>query len=476
MCLFHILKITLFFSEKKYNGSMVNKEQANQQYIKMTQTPVSKLILSLGLPTVVSMLVTNIYNMADTYFVGTIGTSASGATGIVFGLMSILQAFGFMFGHGAGANIARKLGNHDVKSAKIYASTSFWCSIFVGTIIMIFGFLFMDPFMRLLGSTETILPYARDYAMYILIAGPALTSSCVMNNILRYEGKAFFAMIGLTLGGILNIFGDYVFINVFHMGIGGAGLSTAISQYISMFVLMIPYLRHQTQSSFKIQDFGRKLYIYQDIIATGLPSLFRQGLNSISTMVLNGTAAIYGDAAVAAISIVNRVVNFLFCVAIGVGQGFQPVSAFNFGAKFYSRVKAGFIFAMELGTALMLTSALIAYFNAETLVALFRDDAEVIAIGSRTLRWYSISLVLMPVTMYGNMLFQSIGRTKVASFLAALRSGLSLIPTIVIMNLLFGLSGLEKAQSISEIIAVIISVPFIIYYFKNQPEDGQDYQ
>lgn len=454
---------------------MENKEQINAQYVKMTQTPVSKLILTLGLPTVISMLVTNIYNMADTYFVGTIGTSASGATGIVFGLMSILQAFGFMFGHGAGANIARKLGNHDVKAAKIYAATSFWCSIFVGTFIMLSGFLFMDPLMRLLGSTDTILPYARTYAFFILIAGPAMTSSCVMNNILRYEGKAFFAMIGLTLGGVLNIFGDYFFVDICNMGIGGAGLSTAISQYISMAVLMIPYLQGKTQSTFNPKDFGREFIVYKDIIGTGLPSLFRQGLNSVSTMVLNSTAALYGDAAVAAISIVSRIINFLFSVALGIGQGFQPVSAFNFGAKFYTRVKSGFIFAMELGTALMVCSAIIAYFNASSLVTIFRDDPEVIAIGEVTLKWYSISLVLMPITMYGNMLFQSIGLTKTATFLAALRSGLSLIPSILIMNLLFGLNGLEKAQSISEIIAAIISVPFIIYFFKNIPNDGNEY-
>ena len=453
---------------------MENLDNANKQYIKMTQTPVSTLILTLGLPTVISMLISSIYNMADTYFVGTLGTSASGATGIVFGLMSILQAFGFMFGHGAGANIARKLGSHDIKSAKIYASTSFWCSILVGLVIMLLGFTFMEPFMRLLGSTDTILPYAKQYATFILIAGPALTSSCVMNNILRYEGKAFFAMIGLTLGGILNIFGDYLFINIYSMGIAGAGLSTAISEYISMFVLMIPYLRKQTQSSFLIKDFSRKLYIYKDIYKTGLPSLFRQGLNSVSTMVLNGTAGLYGDAAVAAISIVTRIVNFLFCIAIGIGQGFQPVCAFNYGAKFYSRVKAGFIFALKLGSALMICSALLAYFNSELLVSLFRDDKEVIAIGSTCLKWYSISLILMPITLYGNMLFQSIGQTRAATFLAAVRSGLILIPTIYIINMLFGLSGLEKAQSISEIIAAIISLPFIYYFFKNQPKDGQE--
>lgn len=452
---------------------MKNTQQIDEQYVRMTQTPVSRLILSLGLPTVVSMLVTSIYNMADTYFVGTLGTSASGATGIVFGLMAILQAFGFMFGHGAGANIAQSLGNHDVHSAKTYASTSFWSSIGTGVLIGVFGLLFLDPFMNILGSTPTILPFARTYAFFILIAGPAMTSGCVMNNILRYEGKAFYAMIGLTSGGILNIFGDYLFVNVFHMGIAGAGLSTAISQYISMVILLMPYIRKQTQSSFHPKDFAKKSYIFKNIISTGLPSLFRQGLNSVSTMVLNGTAGIYGDAAVAAISIVTRIVNFLFCIAIGIGQGFQPVSAFNYGAKIYSRVKEGFFFAFKAGTFIMVLLSVTAYFNAEAFIALFRNDPEVITIGTTALHWYCISLVLMPVTMYGNMLFQSIGRAKVASFLAALRSGLTLIPCIILLNAVFGLSGLEKAQSIAEILSVIITIPFLYYFFKHQPEDGQ---
>lgn len=453
---------------------MENEKQIDEQYIKMTQTPVSKLILTLGLPTVISMLVTNIYNMADTYFVGSLGTSASGATGIVFGLMAILQAFGFMFGHGAGANIAQKLGSHDVKAAKRYAATSFWGSIFIGLLIGVFGIIFIDPFMKLLGSTETILPYAKEYGFYILLSGCAMTSGCVMNNILRYEGKAFFAMIGLTSGGILNIFGDYLLVNVFHMGIGGAGLATCVSQYISMFILLVPYLKGTTQSSFHIKDIASDKQTYSDIISTGLPSLFRQGLNSVSTMVLNGTAGLYGDAAVAAISIVTRIVNFLFCIAIGIGQGFQPVSAFNYGAKFYSRVKEGFMFALKLGTTLMICLSIVSFFFASNFVQIFRDDPEVISIGTRALKFYCISLILMPVTMYGNMLFQSIGRSKEATFLAALRSGLSLIPCIVIMNLLFGLSGLEKAQSTSEIISALISIPFILHHFKNQPKDGSD--
>ena len=183
-------------------------EKADVQYQRMTETPIARLVTVLAIPTVISMLVTMFYNMADTYFVGTIGTSATGACGVVIGLMAILQAFGFMYGHGAGSHISRQLGAKEIERARVYASTSLFYAVVSGLVICMAGMLFMDPLMRLLGSTETILPYARIYAFYILLAAPAMTSSCVMNNILRYEGKAFFAMIGLTSGGILNIFGD----------------------------------------------------------------------------------------------------------------------------------------------------------------------------------------------------------------------------------------------------------------------------
>ena len=428
----------------------------DEQYVRMTETPVSKLIITLGIPTIISMLVTSIYNMADTYFVGTLGTSASGATGVVFGLMAILQAFGFMYGHGAGSNIAIRLGNHEENSARVFSATSFWLSIITGVAICIFGMVFMTPMMRLMGSTDTILPYACTYAFYILIAGPAMTSGCVMNNILRYEGKAFYAMIGLTSGGILNIFLDYLMVRVLQLGIGGAGLATCISQYVSMAILLVPYLRKQTISSFHVRYIAK-------------------GLNSVSTMVLNTSAAVFGDPAVAAISIVNRIVNFLFCVAVGIGQGFQPVSSFNHGAKLHSRVKAGFFFAMKLGAVLLLGLAVFAYFNASALVTFFRDDGLVISIGQRALRAQSISLIMTPITLYANMLFQSIGSSRKATFLAALRSGLVLIPVVFTLTRLFGMDGLVISQAVSEVISALITVPFIVTYFRNMPSDGVEY-
>lgn len=450
---------------------MKHTRNQEDQYRRMTETPVSKLIFTLGIPTVISMLVTNIYNMADTYFVGSIGTSASGATGVVFALMGILQAFGFMYGHGAGSHISRKLGARDVHAARKYSAVSFYLSIFTGLFIMIIGCLFMDPLMRLLGSTETILPYARTYAFYILIAGPAFTSSCVLNNILRYERMAFFAMIGLTSGGILNIFGDALLVNVFHMGIAGAGISTAVSQYISMFILMVPYIRRKTQSSIAFSFFHPTRYIVKDIVSVGMPSLLRQGLNSASSMVLNLSAGIYGDAAVATISIVSRIMNFLSCVAIGIGQGFQPVSAFNYGAGFYSRVKEGYLFSLKAGTVLMFMFALAGFVFSDQLVMLFRNDPMVIEIGTIALKLQCISLVLMPVSIFGNMLFQSIGLSKTASFLAALRSGIVLIPVVLLLSHLLGITGLECSQAVSEAISALITLPISLRFIASLPPD-----
>ena len=308
------------------------KEQSSAQYKKMTETPVPKLILMLGLPTTISMLVTSIYNMADTYFVGQIGTSASGAIGIVFGLMAIIQAFGFMFGHGAGSIISRSLGAKNLERASVIASTAFLCAALAGLLLSVFGLLFINPLMRLLGSTDTILPYARTYAIFILLAAPFMASSCVLNNVLRYEGRAALAMIGLVSGSLLNIFGDWLLVSRLDMGVAGAGISTAISQTISFCILFSMFLRGKTDSKVKFKwitkDFKDVLLICQ----TGLPSLMRQGLSSISTMVLNGQAGIYGDAAVAAMSIVNRICFLILSVGLGIGQGFHPVSAFNYGA------------------------------------------------------------------------------------------------------------------------------------------------
>lgn len=449
----------------------MEKSEQLSQYDRMTKQPVQKLILQLGLPTTISMLVTSLYNMADTYFVGTLGTSASGATGIVFGLMAILQAFGFMFGHGAGSIISRKLGARDLKEARKYSATSFYLALVSGIAVLVLGLIFITPLMRLLGSTETILPYAKDYAFYILLAAPAMVSSCVMNNILRYEGRAFFAMIGLTSGGFINIFLDAYFIRVLHMGIGGAGLATAISQYISFGILLSMFLRKKTQTNFAVSDIRFTWSTISEIITTGLPSLARQGLASVSSMVLNHTAGIYGDAAIAAMSIVNRITMFLFSVGLGIGQGFQPVAGFNYGAGKYSRVKKGFFFTWWFGTLTLGIFALAGFASAPVVVSWFRDDAEVIALGIPAMRAQCIALFFVPFSVCNNMMFQSIGYKKNATFLSTLRNGVCFIPLVLLLQLLLGMRGVQLAQAVADVMAFFICIPFTVSFFKKLPAD-----
>lgn len=443
----------------------------NKQYEYMTQTPIPKLILQLGIPTTISMLVTNIYNMADTYFVGTLGTSASGAVGVVFGLMSIIQALGFTLGHGAGSIISRKLGAKEYSVANLVASASFFTSLIVGLVVTVSGIIFINPLLRLLGSTETILPFARDYAFYILLSAPIMMASFVLNNILRYEGKAALAMIGLTTGGVLNIFGDWLLINVAKMGITGAAISTAVSQLISFSILLSMFLRKKTQCALSINSYAKGLPHLKHIVSTGFPSLMRQGLSSISTMLLNNSAAIYGDAAVAAMTIVNRICFFIFAVGLGIGQGYQPVCSFNYGAKKYSRVKKGFFFTLFTGEGLLSLLAIIGLLLSDGLVGLFRDDPTVIEIGSLALKIQLFSLFFQPLSICCNMTFQSIGKNKAATFLSALRSGLIFIPLILILPKFLGLLGIQCTQTATDALAFFITLPFAVSFFKKLPND-----
>lgn len=449
--------------------------KGQEQYNLLTKTPIPRLILKLGIPTTISMLVTNLYNMADTYFVGKIGTSASGAVGVVFGLMAIIQAVGFMFGHGAGSLISRKLGAKNTEDATKIASTSFFLSVVSGLLIGVFGLMFIEPLMMLLGSTQTILPFAKTYAACILISAPFMCASFVLNNILRYEGKASLAMIGLVTGGLLNIFGDWILMMKFKMGIIGAGVATAVSQFISFMILLSIILLGKTVSKIKIKKVSLKKEYVVSVIFTGLPSLVRQGLASISTMVLNGCAGTWGDPAIAAMTIVNKICFFVFAVGLGIGQGFQPVAAFNYGAEKYKRVKKAFFFTFFVGEGLMSVCALAGILFAGRLVELFRDDPAVIEIGKFALQCQLVALFFYPICVCANMLFQSIGKNASATFLSMLRNGLAFIPTIVILTYYFGLLGVEISQTVADVLTFIISVPFVIVFFKRLPkEDAPD--
>ena len=446
----------------------------DEQYIKMTETPVGRLIGKLAVPTVISMLITSIYNLVDAFFVGKLGTSASGAIGIVLVLQSVIQAFGFTFGHGAGSIISRKLGEKDTDSAARFASTSFFLSLLTGVLLAAAGLLFLDPLLRLLGSTDTILPYARQYGFYILLAAPFMAGSCVMNNIMRYEGHATLAMIGLTAGGLLNMAGDPLFIFVFRMGVAGAGLSTALSQLISFLILLYLFLSGRTQSRLSFRCITRSWGDVKNILVTGFPSLIRQGLNSVSTMALNNSAKLFGDAAIAAMSIVGRICMLIGSLMIGVGQGLQPVAAFNYGAKKYARVKKAFRFTFAVGEIALTLLAAAGLLVSAGIVRIFRDDPEVIRIGVTALRLQCISLVLMPLGVCANMTFQSIGESKRASFVSLLRSGLYFLPIVFFLPKLAGLWGVQLAQPIADVLTFVTVLPMVISFLKRLPDsDGE---
>ena len=448
------------------------KVKYTTQYDKMTKQPVGSLVIKLGIPTTLSMLVTNIYNMVDTMFVGKLGTSASGAVGIVFGFMSILQAFGFLFGQGAGSIISRRLGNKDEDSASVVASTAFFSSMFMGLLIGILGTVFNTKMVYLLGSTDTILPYAKTYSLFILAAAPFMTSTFTMNNILRFEGKASLSMVGLMTGAILNMVGDPILMFGLNMGIAGAGLSTAISQFVSFCVLLSMFLSGKTQSKLSVRKITREFNVLFDIVATGFPSLVRQGLQAVSTMILNQQARIYGDAAVAAMSIVSRISFFIFAVGLGIGQGFQPVCGFNYGARKFSRVKEAFSFTLVAGEVLLGMFAVAGLLFSNQAIAVFRDDAEVIAFGTPALRYQCMALFLNPLIVLSNMTLQSTGQRAWATFLSMMRSGLYLIPMIYILTYTMGARGIQLAQPVSDVLSFATALPVIVNFIRKLPEDG----
>ena len=441
----------------------MNETQA--YYEKMTKAPLAKLIISLGIPTTISMLVTNIYNMADTYFVGTLGESQQAATGILFTLQAIIQAIAFMLGQGSGSMVSKALADKDTEEASEYVSTGFFTGAVLGIAMMVVGLTFLTPFIRFLGSTETILPYARQYGICVLVMCPVVICSFVLNNNLRYEGKAFYAMIGLVSGGIINIFGDYLLIMVFHFGVLGAGIATAVSQFIS-FLILLYFYKKMAQGKIRLKFISKKLQTYATICRVGFPALIRQGLSSISSGLLNNLTRPYGDAAIAAMSVVNRFTAFVMCVGLGIGQGFQPVAAFNYQAKKYSRVKKGLIVTMIVGFGMICCLSIPGFIFAEKIVYMFQKSPAVIEIGTLALRCSCVGVTFLALSVPINMLYQSTRQAALSSFLSILRSGLTFMPTLIITTKLFGLTGIQISQPLADVLTGLLSIPFVVNFMR----------
>ncbi len=443
---------------------------SQQQTEYLTTAPMKSLLFRLAVPTMISMLITSIYNITDTFFVGQLGTSASGAVGIVASVMTLIQALGFTFGHGAGSNVSRQLGAQNSAAASRFCSTSFFAAVTTGLLLMLGGLCFLEPLMLFLGSTDTILPYACDYAFYIFCAAPVMMGSIILNNILRYEGKAHIAMIGLVSGGVLNIALDPLLIFVLDMGVAGAGLATACSQLISLLILYSMFARGKTVSKISVRNITRSPKEFGNIVVTGLPSFGRQGLGSVATVCLNIAAAPYGDAAIAAMSIVTRIFLFLFSMTLGVGQALQPIAGFNYGAKKYGRVREVCLLMIATSTALSAIVMVLFIAFATPLITLFRDDAAVIAIAVPAFRYQCLASLILPTSTGASFLFQSVGKSKPATFLACCRQGICYMPLIFLLPQFLGITGIQLAQPLADLFTFCFACSLLIPFLRQLKE------
>ena len=444
------------------------------KFTRMTTQPVKKLVLRLAGPTIASMLISSLYNMADTFFVGRIGTFATAGVGLIFPLMTVMQAFGFFFGQGSGNYVSRALGANKTEDAEKMAATGFFCALMMGGLILGLGQLFATPVLRILGAdtakvaAETV-GHARAYYTTLLFGAPFVLASCVLNNQMRFQGNAFFSMIGLVSGAVLNIGLDPLFIFVFNMGVMGAAAATVVSQAFSFCVLYLGTLRSDTLK-IKVKNLTPNGHYLKNILAGGLPSLLRQGFGSVATLCLNAAAAAavplsQADAAIAAFSVVSRVMFFVFSALLGFGQGFQPVCGYNWGARKFDRVREAYLFCMKIGVIFLLLISACTFSFAGPIVSLFRDDPDVIRMGTVAMRCQSCTLPLMAVVAMSNMLFQTTGKALRATVLAIARQGLTFIPCVLLLPKLIdpAIWGVYLSQPAADLVTCLMAVPMALH-------------
>ena len=438
-----------------------------EKYQLMINTPISRLIPRLAVPTIISMLITSIYNMADTFFVSQLSTSASGAVGVNFSLMAMIQAIGFTLGMGSGNFMSRMLGAREQEKAQRACSTAVYTAFALGLLLAITGIANIDSLVRMLGATETIAPYAKDYGRYILIAAPYMTVSFVFNNHLRSQGNAALSMIGITTGGILNVILDPVLIFGLKMGISGAAIATIFSQFVSFTILLVLVIRSGNVLKPHPRYFTFQGWVYKEILSAGMPTLGRQGLASVASVLLNVASSGFGDAAVAAMSIVTRIMMFINSALIGFGQGFQPVCGFNFGAGRYDRVLEAYFFCRRVALVFLLVMGVIMFAISTPIMRLFRkEDAEVIRIGALALKMQCCLLPFQSYTIIGNMLTQSIGYSFRATLTAISKQGLFFIPAILILPSLLGILGLQLAQPVADGLTFVLTQVIVVMVVK----------
>lgn len=437
------------------------KQPHDDNYLFLTQAPVRRVVLTLALPSVVSMLATSLYNLADTYFVGRISTPATAAVGVAFAVMSVIQAVGFFFGHGSGNYMAQALGARCPGRAERMGAVALVLGVGAGAVLALLGWLLLEPLVRLSGATPTVQPLAERYVGVVLLGAPFMTGVFTLANQLRLRGFAARALLGILSGVGLNVGLAPLFIFVFRWGIGGAAWATVVAQACAFGVLLLQHRRcggtwpgwRQARPS---------VALLAEIWRGGSPSLLRQGLACAAVAALNLAAAPYGDAAIAAMSVVGRVSFFVYAAVIGLGQGFQPLCGYCYGAGLYNRVREGFRFCVGAGTVLLVAGGAFCWWQAPELVALFRADPAVVAVGAHAFRCQIAAWPLLAFTGVANQMLQTLRLAWRANLVAAARSGLFFLPLAFVLPAAFGLRGVECIQPVSDVCAFLLALPVVV--------------
>lgn len=448
-------------------GSTISKQaNAEQQRIRMLTHPIPKVVTALAVPSMMQQLINVLYNLVDTYFVSQISTSAAAAVGIVFSLVSLINALMFGVSMGAKGLISRRLGAGEVGEASKFASTCLAMELVIGIFATSMGLIFLKPILYFFGASDTMMPHAIPYARWILIGVLLHCVDAACSCTLAAQGKTFYTMLGFGVASLCNIVLDWLFVFPLQMGAGGAALATAISQGISMLILLWAIYSGKSAIKFHPKYVSRKLRTYFDIVHNGIATVFRQGTASLATTLLNRLANPYGDAVVAAISIANKI--YLMCrnLVLGFGQGFQPVAGYNYGAGVRSRVKKAFWFACAMGTIICLIGTAFLALMPETLIGLFRKDADVVSVGAQMLRYYALVLPLLAYSTFVNQMYQCLGFSLWATILACCRQCIFFVPALYILHGLLGQTGLIMTQPAADLLTFLASIPFQIWFFR----------
>lgn len=430
--------------------------------------PIHKALLALGLPTMIGMMINALYNLVDAYFVGGLGTSQMGAISVAFPLGQVIVGLGLLFGNGAASYLSRLLGCGEHHTADKAASTALYSSIFVGAFIILCSVVFLKPLLKLLGATDSILPYAVTYARIYIIFSIFHVFNVTMNNIVTSEGAAKTTMCALLTGALLNVVLDPVFIYYFHLGIAGAAIATAISQIFSTLVYLYYIFSKKSSFHFRIKDccFSRK--ILSEIMKIGIPTLIFQILTSLGITLINFKAKEYGDSAIAGMGAVTRIISMGSLMVFGFIKGFQPVAGYNFGAKNYDRLKEAIKTSVIWSTCFCLIYGLTVATLSHTMISGFtKGDMDMIAIGQKALTANGISFILFGFYTVYSSLFLALGKAKEGFLLGVCRQGICFIPVILILPMMIGIHGIVYAQPVADVLSAVITIFMAVSFHKS---------